>query len=198
MCDVLEGAIFLLLAGNSQHGTVHLSKLIQLESKPFMIKHARLLLVVILLLIPASSYSTPSPQSSGDVKIYGSVTPDKVKKGQTVRASVTMEIPSGLHVQSNKPLDKFLVATKFDVETPSGMKVGPISYPRALLRSLKFSKEKVAVYEGKAVIRFNVTVPANYSGGSGDIKGKLRFQACNDDSCFPPITREVKMWVNVE
>ena len=44
----------------------------------------------------------------------------------------------------------------------------------------------------------NVTVPANYSGGSGEIKGKLRFQACNDESCFPPVTREVKMWLNVE
>ena len=124
--------------------------------------------------------------------------PDKVKKGRVVRASVTMDIPSGLHVQSSKPLDKFLVATKLDVETPSGLKVGPISYPRALMRKLKFSKSSVAVYEGQAVIRFNVTVPANYSGGSGDIKGKLRFQACNDDSCFPPLTREVKMWLNVE
>lgn len=124
--------------------------------------------------------------------------PDKVKKGRVVRASVTMDIPSGLHVQSSKPLDKFLVATKLDVETPSGLKVGPISYPRALMRKLKFSKSSVAVYEGQAVIRFNVTVPANYSGGSGDIKGKLRFQACNDDSCFPPVTREVKMWLNVE
>jgi thiol:disulfide interchange protein DsbD len=109
-----------------------------------------------------------------------------------------MNIPSGLHVQSSKPLDKFLVATKLDVETPSGMKVGPISYPRALMRKLKFSKANVAVYEGQAVIRFNVTVPVNYSGGSGEIKGKLRFQACNDDSCFPPLTREVKMWLNVE
>jgi hypothetical protein len=72
-----------------------------------MIKLAQLLLAVILLLIPASSFSTPPPQSSGDVKIYGSVTPDKVKKGQTVRASITME--SVRHVQSNKPLDKFLV-----------------------------------------------------------------------------------------
>ena len=87
---------------------------------------------------------------------------------------------------------------KLDVETPSGMKVGPISYPRALMRKLKFSKGAVAVYEGRAVVRFNVTVPANYSGRSGEIKGKLRFQACNDESCFPPVTREVKMWLNIE
>jgi DsbC/DsbD-like thiol-disulfide interchange protein len=150
------------------------------------------------LLVPVTLYSTPHPQSSNDVKVTGSLAPEKTKKGQTVRATVMMEVPGGLHVQSNKPLDKFLIATKLDVETPAGMRVGPITYPRALMRDLKFSKGKVAVFEGRAPIRFNVTVPASYSGGSGEIKGKLRFQACNDEACFPPVTREVKMWLNVE
>ena len=163
-----------------------------------MIKHSRILALIVLLLIPATLYSKPAPQNSSEVNISGAVAPDKIKKGRIVRATVTMDIPNGLHVQSSKPLDKFLVATKLDVETPSGMSVGPISYPRPLMRKLKFSKGNVAVYEGKAMIRFNVTVPANYSGGSGEIKGKLRFQACNDESCFPPVTREVKMWLNVE
>jgi hypothetical protein len=158
----------------------------------------RVLSLTIILLLPATFYSQPSPQSSNDVKVDGSIAPEKAAKGRTVRASVVMDIPNGLHVQSSKPLDKFLVATKLDVETPSGMKVGPVSYPRALMRKLKFSKGLVAVYEGKSTIRFNVTVPANYSGGSGEIKGKLRFQACNDDACFPPVTREVKMWLNVD
>lgn len=162
-----------------------------------MIKNSALLRIfslTVLLFLPATLYS----QSSADVKVNGSLTRDRVKKGQVVRASVLMDIPAGLHVQSNKPLDKFLVATKLDVETPGGMQVGPITYPRALMRKLKFSKGMVAVYEGQAVIRFNVTVPANYSGGSGEIKGKLRFQACNDEACFPPLTREVKMWLNVD
>ena len=156
------------------------------------------LLLILVLLTPATLYSNPAPQSSGDVNVSGSISPDKIKKGRTVRASVVMDIPSGLHVQSSKPLDKYLIATKLDVETPSGMKVGPVTYPRALMRKLKFSKGAVAVYEGRATLRFNVTVPANYGGSSGEIKGKLRFQACNDESCFPPVTREVKMWLNVE
>ena len=163
-----------------------------------MIKHSRIVSLIVLLLIPATLYSKPAPQSASDINVSGAIAPDKIKKGRSVRATVTMDIPNGLHVQSNKPLDKFLVPTKLDVETPSGMNVGPISYPRPVMRKLKFSKANVAVYEGKAMIRFNVTVPANYSGGSGEIKGKLRFQACNDDSCFPPVTREVKMWLNVE
>ena len=154
--------------------------------------------LIVLLLLPATLYSKPAPQSASDVNVSGAVAPDKIKKGRSVRATVVMDIPHGLHIQSNKPLDKFLVPTKLDVETPSGMNVGPISYPRPVMRKLKFSKGNVAVYEGKAMIRFNVTVPANYSGGSGEIKGKLRFQACNDESCFPPVTREVKMWLNVE
>lgn len=156
-------------------------------------------LIIVILLLPATLYSKPAPpQSAADINVSGSIAPDKIKKGRVVRATVVMDIPSGLHVQSNKPLDKFLVSTKLDVETPSGMSVGPITYPRALMRKLKFSKNTVAVYEGKTMLRFNVTVPANYSGGSGEIKGKLRFQACNDESCFPPVTREVKMWLNVE
>src|SRR5678810_1266060 len=128
-----------------------------------MMKHSKLQTVSLLfiLLIPATLYSNPAPQSSSDVNVSGSIAPDKVKKGRIVRATVVMDIPSGLHVQSNRPLDKFLVATKLDVETPSGMTVGPVSYPRALMKNLKFSKKAVAVYEGRAILRFNVTVPAN-------------------------------------
>ena len=137
-----------------------------------MLKSSLLAAVVLLSIV-----GTVAAQSSADINVAGSLTPDKVKKGRIVRASVTMDIPAGLHVQSSKPLDKFLVATKLDVETPSGMQIGPISYPRALMKKLKFSKGNVAVYEGKAVIRFNVTVPANYSGDGGDVTGKLRFQA---------------------
>jgi hypothetical protein len=47
-------------------------------------------------------------------------------------------------------------------------------------------------------MRFPATVQPNYAGGAAEIRGKLRFQACNDESCFPPVTREVKIWLNVE
>ena len=166
-----------------------------------MTKHWKLLSVLsvcIALLQPATLRSNPVPQSAADVNVSGSLTPDKTKKGRTVKGSVVMEIPSGLHVQSNKPLDKFLIPTKLELETPSGMRTGVISYPRAVMRNLKFSKGAVAVFEGRATIRFTVHVPAGYSGSSGDVKGKLRFQACTDESCFAPVTREVKMWLNVE
>jgi hypothetical protein len=166
-----------------------------------MIKHSflfKLVVVMAVLVIPATLYSTPLPQSAGDVRISSSIVPDHTKKGRTVQANIVMEIPNGLHVQSNKPLDKFLIATKLDVETPTGIKAGAVRYPRAVMRNLKFSKNKVAVYEGRTSIRFPVTVQPNYGGGATEIRGKLRFQACTDESCFPPVTREVKIYLNVE
>jgi hypothetical protein len=157
-----------------------------------------LLFLATLLLIPAPVHSTPLPQSAGDVKVSGSIAPVKVKRGRTAQGSVVVEIPSGLHVQSNRPLDKFLVATKLEIEAPQGLRVGPVLYPRAVLRNLKFSKGRVAVFEGRTVIRFNVSVPASFGSNSAEIKARLKFQACNDDACFPPLTREVKVSLAIE
>jgi Disulphide bond corrector protein DsbC len=163
-----------------------------------MIKYSRVFSLVALLLLPATLYSSPVLQSANDVKVSGWASPDKTRRGRSVQGYVVMEIPGGLHVQSNKPLDKFLVPTNLEIEPPQGVKVSAPIYPRAVLRNLKFSKGKVAVYEGRAQIRFNVAIPANFNGNSAELKGRLRFQACNDEACFPPVTREVKIWVNLE
>jgi len=163
-----------------------------------MIKYSRVVSLVALLLVPATLYSSPVLQSANDVKVSGWASPDKTRRGRSVQGNVVMEIPSGLHVQSNKPLDKFLIPTKLEIEAPQGVKVSAPMYPRAVMRNLKFSKGRVAVYEGRAQIRFNVAIPANFNGNSAELKGRLRFQACNDESCFAPVTREVKIWVNLE
>ena len=163
-----------------------------------LLRHSPLLVLTTLLLVPANLYSVPPPQSAADVKVSGSLAADKVKRGRPAQASVVIDIPSGLHVQSNRPLDKFLIATKLEVEAPQGLRVGPVSYPRALVRNLRFSKTPVAVYEGRAVLRFGITVPARFSSSSAEVTAKLRFQACNDDACFPPQTREVTLRMSIE
>jgi hypothetical protein len=108
-----------------------------------------------------------------------------------------MEIPSGFHVHSNKPLESFLIATKLAVEAPKGVRVGPITYPRAILRNLKFSKNKVAVYEGRTTMRFNVMVPPSFGADTAELRGKLTYQSCSDDYCFQPRTKEVNLSVRV-
>ena len=151
-----------------------------------------------LIIFPAHFLATALPQSAPNISVNASLASEKIARGRTLQGTVVMEIPSGYHANSNRPLEKFLIATQLQIEAPKGVRVGPTIYPRPLLRSLKFSKTKVSVFEGRTPMRFSVTIPLNYSGNSAELKGRMRVQSCNDDTCFPPQTREVKMWLKVE
>jgi thiol:disulfide interchange protein DsbD len=159
---------------------------------------SNLALITTLLLVPASFFATPAPQSAPNIPVNGSLASNETQRGRTVQGTIVIDIPSGYHVNSNRPLEKFLIATQLQIEAPKGIRVGAILYPRPLLRSLKFSKSKVSVFEGRTTIRFSVTVPRSFTGNSAELKARLRFQSCNDDTCFPPQTREVKLWLTIE
>lgn len=157
----------------------------------------QLFLTITLLVSSASFYAIAQPQSPPNISVNGYVSGDSVRRGRSAQAVVVMEIPSGFHVNSNRPLEKFLIPTQLQIEAPAGVKVSAVSYPRALLRQLKFSKNRVAVYEGKAMFRFNVTVPASFGSDSTELKARLKYQSCNDEVCFPPQTREISIPVKV-
>jgi DsbC/DsbD-like thiol-disulfide interchange protein len=161
----------------------------------------KLLVTITLLLVPATFRATPpppTPQSAPEIGVSARLASNKVRKGGTVQGTVTMDIPSGYHVNSNRPLEKFLIASQLQIEAPKGVRVGSLVYPRPILRKLKFSKSRVSVFEGRAVIRFSVTVPASFPSRTVELKGHSRYQACNDDICFPPRTRDVSVRLKVE
>lgn len=157
----------------------------------------RLTIVVVAILFFFSVPATVQAQSPPNIRINNYLTSDKVKKGRSVQGVVEIDIPSGFHIHSNRPLEKFLIATQLTIDTPSGLRVSRVSYPRALLKNLKFSKNRVAVFEGRIALRFTVTVPTTYNGDSVDLKGKLRYQSCNDELCFRPENRDFNFSLKV-
>src|SRR5262245_60058537 len=157
---------------------------------------AKLLILLMLTALPYGLVAAPAPEPSISVKGYYST--DKVQRGRTVRGAVVMEIPSGYHVNSNRPLGKYAIATVLKVEAPRGVTVSAVSYPRAVVRKLKATNnEALALYEGRAIMRFSVTVPANYQDGSIKLKARLRYQSCNDEVCFPPKNQDVDLNLDV-
>src|SRR5712692_3135362 len=152
--------------------------------------------LVSLIGIPVSFQAAPVPEPNIGVK--GFYSNDKAQRGRTVRAAIVMEIPSGYHVNANRPLGKYAIPTVLKIEVPRGVTVGPVIYPRSLVRRLKaVNNEPLAVYEGRAILRFNLTVPANYQGGEVVLKARLRYQSCNDEVCFPPKNQDVDMGIGV-
>ena len=156
---------------------------------------AKLILIVTLVVFPQSFQAAPTPEPN--IGVNGYFASDRAQRGRIIQAAVVMEIPSGYHVNANRPLNKYSIPTALKIDASGGVRVGPVMYPRAIVRKLKATNnEPLAVYEGRAILRFNVTVPANYQG-SVSLNLHLRFQSCNDEVCFPPKTEEVNMGIDV-
>jgi DsbC/DsbD-like thiol-disulfide interchange protein len=144
----------------------------------------------------APNFAAHAAALQGNIGVNGFFSTDKAQRGRSVQAAVVLDIPHGLHVNSNRAA-RFSIPTVVKVDAPRGLRVGAIAYPRAVVRRLGFSKEALSLYEGRAVMRFNVSVPANFQTGLTELRAKVTYQSCTDEVCYPPTTREVKLGINV-
>lgn len=151
----------------------------------------------LVLSVPVGLSAKATPQAP-TINTWGDFAAKNVKRGSSVKARIYMDIPAGFHTQSNKPSDKYLVATKLDLESWDGVKTSAVMYPPAKFITFGEEKKKLSVFEGKVTMIFTVTVPANYGKGELDIKGKLRFQSCNDRECYAPASKEVWLKISVQ
>src|SRR6266478_5122937 len=131
-------------------------------------------LLGVLIAIPSNFQAAPEPQPN--IGVNGYYANNRAQRGRTVQAAIVIDIPGGYHVNANRPLGN----------------------PHAIVRKLKAgNNEPLAVYEGRAILRFNVTVPANYQGGEVVLKARLRYQSCNDEVCFPPKNQDMDMGIGI-
>ncbi len=150
-----------------------------------------------LITIP-TNFKAAAPAPDPNIGVKGYFANDKAQRGRAIRAAIVIDIPSGYHVNANRPLGKYAIPTSMKIEAPRGVSVGAVIYPQGIVRRLKaVNNESLAVYEGRAVLRFNVTAPANYQGNDVVLKARLRYQSCNDEVCFPPKNQDVDMGIGV-
>ncbi|HLL72730.1 MAG TPA: protein-disulfide reductase DsbD domain-containing protein, partial [Pyrinomonadaceae bacterium] len=142
-----------------------------------------------------AAFAAPVVQQP-NIGVNGFFAADKAQRGRSVEAAVVLDIPRGFHVNSNRAA-KFSIPTVVKIDAPKGLRVGAVAYPRGVVRRLGFSKENLSLYEGRTVLRFNLIVPANFQTGLTELRAKVTYQSCNDEVCFPPTTREVKLGINV-
>jgi DsbC/DsbD-like thiol-disulfide interchange protein len=159
-----------------------------------------LLILFTFIAVPFTFFAAPAPIPAPEpsISVKGYYSNDRAQRGRMMRAAVVMEIPSGYHVNANLPLGKYAIPTVLKIDAPRGITISPVTYPRGTVRKLKaVNNEALSLYEGRAILRFNVTVPANYSGGALNLKARLRYQSCNDEVCFPPKNQDVDMNIDV-
>ena len=115
--------------------------------------------------------------------LYPQQVTEPAGKAQTVE--LHFRVVSGLHVNSHTPRQKGLIPTNLVVGEPSGVKVTGVDFPAG--SEFAFPADpatKLSIYSGEFVLKMHlVAQPGNHL-----VQGVLRYQACDNSTCFPPRT----------
>ena len=122
---------------------------------------------------------------------------DGVHAGDTVRGALTVTLPEGFHVQSNKPRDPDLIATELSVDAPTGVTVKEVVFPAAVDLKQIGADKPLAVFERNFAIGVQLSVAPATATGALVVPIRLRYQACNDTTCFAPTTATAQFALNV-
>src|SRR6202040_2196948 len=118
-------------------------------------------------------------------------------RGVPFQLAVVFKIRPGFHVNAREKSADYLIATDLRSEAPAGFKAGDVTYPKGELHSFSFSKKPLNVYEGRVILRMEVTALPNAPLGAQHIPLKLRYHACSSEVCLPPVTLDVEAPVTV-
>jgi hypothetical protein len=122
---------------------------------------------------------------------------DPVARGKEFQIAVVMKIREGFHVNARKKSAEYLIATDLKTDGATGFKTGDVTYPEGELHTFSFSKTPLNVYEHTVILKMPVAVAADAPTGAQHIQLKLRYQACSNEVCLPPVTLPVDATVNV-
>jgi thiol:disulfide interchange protein/DsbC/DsbD-like thiol-disulfide interchange protein len=127
----------------------------------------------------------PTPQAQ-HLKLSGAIGKEPVKPGEKFTVTLTAEVESKHHMQSDKPLEEGLIPAVVFVEEPDGFEIGAIEYPKGEIRQDKFLG-KMSEYSGRIVFKIPVSVADDADKSQRWIRGVLQNQICNDaGTCYPP------------
>ena len=149
--------------------------------------------VALLIVGPASAFA----QLRG---IRAEITPlveSDAHPGGQARAALLVTLPETLHVQSNAPRDPSLIPTVLTFTPPTGIRISEIVFPKATDLAQTGQSQPLAVFDHQFAIGVQLDVAAGTAPGPIDLPGELRYQACDDKLCYPPVTSPVRWTLTV-
>ncbi len=105
-----------------------------------------------------------------------------VPAGKRAVLELRFKVQENFHVNSHTPKSELLIPTQLELQ-PSDVKVAAAEYPAGQSYSFSFDPtEKLDVYAAT----FTVKLPVVAKAGQHEIKGTLKYQACDRAACYPP------------
>lgn len=113
-----------------------------------------------------------------------------ISAGKHATLELRFHLVPGYHVNSHTPKSELLIPTALTLQPADGVKPGPLEYPAGKPFSFSFDpSDKLDVYAGD----FTLKLPVVATAGQHTVDGSLKYQACDNASCYPPRTLPVKV-----
>jgi DsbC/DsbD-like thiol-disulfide interchange protein len=94
-------------------------------------------------------------------------------------------IAEGMHVQAN-PSEPPLIATNVSLKANKDLEVFTPKYPVGKMLMVKGLSKEVKTYDGDIQVIIPVRLNKKATAKATKLEGEVRYQACNDNLCFPP------------
>ena len=139
------------------------------------------------------------PCCLAQINVLSVAPPEKVvaRQGASLEVKTAVLLKPGYHVNSNTPSESYLIPLRLTWE-PGALDAVEVVFPKPHMEKYEFSDVPLSVFTGDFHLVTKFKVAANASSGPGLAVGKLRYQACNNNSCLPPKTIEIKLPVVVQ
>ncbi len=144
----------------------------------------------------------PAPAQIGDAPraeqlVHAAAMPVKLQAGAAGRTTVHLTIESGWHTNANPPALDYLIPTKISIAPEFGVRAGAVKYPAGKSLKLSFEDQPLSVYDGAVDIDVPLEAAPKAVNGQHVLKGKVQFQACNDQVCLAPASVPFEVAVTV-
>lgn len=126
------------------------------------------------------------------------VEPCRLAPGERGRIVVTLDIPSGCHVQSHTPKEPFLIPTTLRLDEPGDVTLGPAVYPPAHTQWFDWTSVELDVYRGTVDIVTPIEVANEATAGITTIAGHVRYQGCTETACLPPVDEPIEARLEIQ
>ena len=139
-----------------------------------------------------------APKASSVVKPQLFASLDPVPRGREFQVALVIEIARGYHMNSHHPSDAYLIPTTLTPQLPAGLQLVDTIYPDGHSQKFSFSPDKpLDVYSGNVTVKLKLQAQTSAPVGPISIPMTLRYQACNDSTCLPPVKLPVEVKIVV-
>jgi len=143
----------------------------------------------------------PQPDAAAEkrpVRIEAFASRLKVPPGGITDLAIRITIDKGWHINSHRPLQKYLIPTSLDLKKNPLASLDNVAYPEGKKVRLSFSPQAISVYEGTVWIRARITLGKKARPGPVALELTVDTQACNDRSCLAPATHKLSLTLDVD